>query len=177
GWWAAFPPAGWSGRIDGDVALQFAFDRGDVDVEVVEDAAGAAARGERGDGEQVFGACLGGGGGGGGGCGVLCGGGQRAGRLGWHGWRLVARGVGGRSEQPVRRGPDALAVDAEAFEDGRGDAFGEQAGEQVLGADLGSVIGFRRTSGVVEAGLQACCGAGGAWQEGPGGDGHEEGAR
>lgn len=55
----AFPPAGGSGRLDGDVALQFTFDRGNVDAKVVEDAASAAAGVQGQYGQQMLGADLG----------------------------------------------------------------------------------------------------------------------
>jgi hypothetical protein len=63
-------------------------------------------------------------------------------------------------------------VDAEPFEDGCGDAFGEEPGEQVVGADFRRAVGPGVLTGLVEAGLQPWLGAGGeGWAAGRGGDG------
>src|SRR6266545_26985 len=55
-----------------------------------------------------------------------------------------------------------------------GDTFGEQAGEQVVGADLGRAVGLRYHAGPVQAGLQPAVGFGGAGRFGGHGDGGVE---
>ena len=122
---AAFPPSGRSGRIDGDVGLQLALDRGDVDTQVVEDASGAAAVIQCQHREQVFGTqfrrhvAVGVG------RGVVRGGVQCADHLVRQRRDPLAGHLGGRTEQPARRGADRLGAHAEAVEDGRGDTVGE----------------------------------------------------
>lgn len=99
---AAFPPAGRPGRVDGDVALKFAFDRRDVDAQIVQDAPCPAAGIQCQRCEEVLGANLRWGVGRAAGRRVACGG-QRADRLGRHRWSLIVRDTGGRAETAATR--------------------------------------------------------------------------
>jgi hypothetical protein len=78
---------------------------------------------------------------------------------------LSGQGDAAAADMHARAGHETsgdLRGDAEALQDRRRDALGEQPGEQVVGGDLGGAVGMRHHTCLVQAGPQPAVGFGSA---------------